>query len=117
MKDWKMNPLRTGPISRAELVEFVREVLPEMDLARKVGATSHNSQLIEPTTRSLRITFVLEGRQIIADYFLPLPPEIVELAGDEKRNPWGRLEIRIEQANTAPGLNMVAAEPLTEHDA
>lgn len=86
-------------VHRDELVRFVREVLGEIKAAQGSGMMSVR---LGPTTRSLRIRFMHEGRRCLADVLVPLPEAVAEMVSDMKRNPWGMVEALVEPFDTAP---------------
>lgn len=110
----------TAPVSRADMVAFVRSVLPELDTARQ-GRGGAFDLRVGPTVRSLAMRFVLEGRHELGSYLVPLPAEVMAVASDKERNPWGQLMVRVEPSDSAslPAPAPVAApEPpaMTGHD-
>ena len=95
-------------MNRGELVHLVREVLGEIKASQGSGMMSVR---LGPTTRSLRIRFVHEGRNWVADVLVPLPAAVAELVPDMKRNPWGQVEAVVEPCDTAPSAPAVPVAP------
>lgn len=91
-------------MERGELVRLVREVLGEIKASQGSGMMSVR---LGPTTRSLRIRFMLEGRKCLADVLVPLPAAVAEMVPDMKRNPWGMVEAQVEAFNTEPSAPVV----------
>lgn len=92
-------------MERGELVRLVREVLGEIKAAQGSGVLSVR---LGPTTRSLRIRFMHEGRRCLADVLVPLPEAVAEMVPDMKRNPWGMVEALVEPFDTTPSAPVVA---------
>lgn len=92
-------------MNRGELVRFVREVLGEIKASQGSGMMSVR---LGPTTRSLRIRFMHEGRSCLADVLVPLPAAVAEMVPDMKRNPWGMVEALVDPFDTAPSAPVIA---------
>jgi hypothetical protein len=95
-------------LTRQELVEFVREVLGEVKRAESVSGT-YQLRLYENAT-ALAVTFVLDGREIVGEYLIPLPSRIMELAEDRERNPWRTLVANVQVGTQYAGPTMREVE-------
>jgi len=86
-------PLPLG-VTRAELVELVKLVLGDVEAVKE--ARWHSLQL-QPSARSLRLTFTIVPGMHLGTYLVPIPPEVLAAIADrDQRNPYNSGEVRID---------------------
>lgn len=82
---------------RAELVEFVKAVLGEVDRATSHSAGSAVIRLLAPRsaysgTPSIEVRYLLDGSYILGTYLVPIPAEVWAAISSPERNPYDNAE-------------------------
>lgn len=95
-------------MGRNALVQLVRDVLGEVRAVESAG--QYGELGLWGQAQSVRLAFMLEGRESLGEFLVPIPPGVLAVMADAQRNPYGRVSVRCSVDLGAPAPEASPAE-------